>query len=96
MNKSKIFAICYVIGILILLALVLLMFLITFLEKYFDKDKYIYILLIGGIGLMLTSLKDMFTENKSFSYGKFRAYFTFFLGTVCIILFIYLKLCILK
>ena len=100
MNKSNIFITCYLIGIFFLTISMILMFLIVFFEKYFDENKYIYILLTAGIGLILISPKDMFndetTPNAHFTYKNFRGYFTCFLGMVSIIMFIYLKLYILK
>jgi hypothetical protein len=104
MDKTKIFKICYLIGMFLFFLLIILMCLITFTKIEFDENKFIETLIIGGIALVLISPKDMFhgqidTENNAsanFSYTNFRGYFTCFLGLVSIILYIYLKVYIVR
>jgi len=99
MNKERFFAICYVFGIILGLAAVVLMFLITLFGKHFDENKYIEMLLLGGICLILISPRLIIykaDQYASFTYTNFRGYFLLCLGIVSIVLYIYVKFTILK
>jgi predicted tellurium resistance membrane protein TerC len=98
MNKEQFFAICYVLGIIIGLATVVLMFLMTLFGKYFNENKYIEMLLLGGICLILIAPRLIIykaDQHAGFTYTNFRGYFLLFLGIVSIVLYIWLKVYIL-
>jgi uncharacterized membrane protein YqjE len=103
MNKERIIAICFIIGVLIGLASVVLMFLMVLFEKYFDENKYIEMLLIVGVSLMLISphfiiykANNENSQNTGFSYNNFRGYFLLFLGLVSVAMYIWLKVYVMK
>jgi len=103
MNKEQFFAICFAIGILAGLASVVLMFLMVLFEKHFDQNKYIEMLLLVGVSLTLISphfiiykAKNENGQNTGFSYNNFRGWFLLCLGITSIVLYILLKVYILK
>ena len=104
MNKSRFFSICYVFGMFLIFTLFILMLLVSLTKINFNEDRFVEALLLGGIAFMLISPKDMYhgkldepnSPRANFSYTNFRGYFTFILGIGSIILYIWLKVYILK
>jgi hypothetical protein len=99
MNKKQFFAICYLLGMFLIIATLILAFLVTFTKINFNEDKYIHTLLTGGLGLILISPSYIFhndSQNPKFTYTNFRGYFLFCLGVVCVVLYILLRVFILK